>query len=41
MRITVLGTITIIAVVIIALLIIETLADGSKQGPQQDEPPVD
>jgi hypothetical protein len=37
---TVMGTITIIAVVIIALLIIETLADGCNRGPQQEEPPV-
>jgi hypothetical protein len=34
MRITVLGTITIIAVVILAVLIIETLADGRNQDPQ-------
>jgi hypothetical protein len=40
MRITVLGTITIIAVVIIAILIIETLADGRNQGPPQGEPQV-
>ena len=41
MRITVLGTITIFAVVLIALHIIVKLADGRKQGPQQDEPPLD
>ena len=35
MRITVLGTITIIAIVIIAVLIIETLAHERGQGPQQ------
>jgi hypothetical protein len=40
MRITVLGAITIIAIVIIAVLIIETQTDGRNQGSQQGEPQV-
>lgn len=41
MRITVLGASTIIAIAIIAILIIQMLAGGCKQGPQQGEPPLD
>jgi hypothetical protein len=38
MRMTILGAITIIALMITAILIIETLADKRNQGPQQGEP---
>jgi hypothetical protein len=40
MRITVLGAIKIIAIAIIAVLIIQMLADRRNQGPQQGEPQV-
>jgi hypothetical protein len=41
MKITILGAITIIAIAVLAILIIQMLTDGYNQGPQQDEPLVD